>query len=261
MNDALYIAATGMQAHQRSVEAIANNLANVNTAGYKKTRVAFADLVYRNLNGAGPATTDGSVPAQLLQGSGVSVAAIIKEFSGGDLKNTGHAFDFAVQGEGFIELANEDGGAAFIRSGTFGVDKDGFLTAAGGLQVKPAMHVGSDLSELVIGTDGRVQVRARAQDPLSEVGRLDLVRFPDVSGLAASSNGAYRATEHSGEPIAAQAGEDGMGLVYQGQLEGSNVNLTEEMVQLMTAQRAYESSVKLIQATDEMMSMSNNLRK
>lgn len=261
MNDALYIAATGMHAHQRSVEAIANNLANVNTSGYKKTRVAFADLVYRSLNGTAPAAADGTVPAQMLQGSGVGIATILKEFSGGELKKTGHAFDFAVQGEGFIELSPEDGSAAFVRSGTFGIDKDGFLTAAGGLQVKPAIHVGIDVSELVVGTDGRVQVRARAQDSLSEVGRLGLVRFPDVSSLAAISNGAYRTTEQSGEPIAAQAGEDGVGLVYQGQLEGSNVNLTEEMVELMTAQRAYESSVKLIQATDEMMSMSNNLRK
>jgi len=261
MNDALYIAATGMQAHQRSVETIANNLANVNTSGYKKARVSFSDLVYRSINGTSPLGADGLPSTQLLQGSGVGISAITKDFRSGELRQTGHPFDFSVEGAGLIELDSADGNPLFIRSGTFGVDKDGFLTAADGIPVKPSIHVGIDVSEFVVTGDGLVKVRARAQDPLLEAGRLDLVRFPDVTGLAAASGGAYHATERSGEPIRGQAGDDGIGLFHQGQLESSNVNLTEEMVALMTAQRAYESSVKLIQATDEMMSMSNNLRK
>jgi flagellar basal-body rod protein FlgG len=250
-----------MQAHQRSVEATANNLANVSTPGFKKSRVSFSDLIYRALN---PGVLQENTVAQitpLLQGSGVAIASITKQFSGGDLKKTDRPFDFAINGDGFIELTGPDGNPQFIRTGTLGVDKDGFLVAAGGLPVKPTVHVGSDLSELVISTDGRVQVRGNEQDPLVEVGRLELVRFPDVSGLDAAGNGTYRVSDRSGQPITGRANEEGMGALYQGYQENSNVNLTEEMVELMTAQRAYESSVKVIQAADEMMSMSNNLRK
>jgi flagellar basal-body rod protein FlgG len=261
MNDALYIAATGMHAHQRSVETIANNLANVNTIGFKRGRINFADLIYRPIGAKTSGPTDVMGTAQLMSGSGVGVSGIINVFSGGDLKKTDRPMDFAVRGEGFIELSAADGGSVFMRSGAFGIDKDGFLVAADGLPVKPSIHVGVDVSEVVIDTDGRVQARSRPQDPLAEVGQLELVRFPDVSGLAAAGNGTYRATANSGEPIAGRASENGMGQFAQGFQETSNVDMTEEMVALMTAQRAYESSVKVIQATDEMMSMSNSLRK
>jgi flagellar basal-body rod protein FlgG len=261
MNDALYIAATGMHAHQRSVETIANNLANVNTIGFKRGRINFADLIYRPVGVKAASVTDAMGGAPLVNGSGVAVARIVNVFEGGDLKKTDRPMDFAVRGEGFVELSAPDGGAVFMRSGRFGIDKDGYLVAADGLPVKPSIHVGIDVSDVVIETDGRVQARSRPQDALAEVGQLELVRFPDMSGLAAAGNGTYRATATSGEPITGRASENGMGQFAQGFPETSNVDMTEEMVALMTAQRAYESSVKVIQATDEMMSMSNSLRK
>lgn len=258
MNDALYIAATGMHMHQRNVESIANNLANVGTPGYKKAHVSFADLVYRS--------ADIALPAQALQsyapiGNGVSIAGILREFTAGELKKTDRPMDFAIQGDGFIELTTEGGGPAYTRAGTFGVDREGYLTAAGGMLIKPSIHVGLDAGALSIDAEGRVYTRGRSGDQMVEAGRMELVRFPDTSGLEALGQGAFRTTERSGEPVLGRAGQDGLGTLLQGYQEASNVNLTEEMVDLMSAQRAYESSVKVMQAMDEMLAMSNNLRK
>ncbi len=259
MNDSLYIAATGMHMQQKGVDTIANNLANVNTPGFKKGRVSFEDLVYRDLAGSAASLDAGG--GQRMQGSGVGVSTIFKSFLAGELKKTDAPMDLAIRGDGFLEVVAQDGAPAYTRGGTLTVDKDGFLAASGGYALKPSIHIGSDAREITIKADGTVMVRHRDQSEATEVGRIDLVRFSDTSGLSALGGNLYKSTERSGEPISGRAGEDGVGALAQGYVEASNVNLVEEMVDLMVAQRAYESSVKVIQASDEMLAMSNNLRK
>lgn len=260
MNDSLYIAATGMHMQQKSVDTIANNMANVNTPGYKRGRVSFEDMVYRDLGGA--SAVAGAPGAQRpWQGSGVAVSSILKSFVAGEIKQTGQRMDLAIQGEGFIEVVAADGTSAYTRGGALVIDKEGFLAGAGGHALKPAIHVGTDAREIAIEADGRVMVRSRDESSMVEAGRIELVRFADTSGLTALGSNLYQPTEGSGEAIAGRAGEDGLGTLAQGFVEASNVNLVEEMVELMMAQRAYESSVKVIQASDELLAMSNNLRK
>jgi flagellar basal-body rod protein FlgG len=260
MNDSLYIAATGMHMQQRSVDTISNNLANVTTPGFKKSKVGFADLVYRDLGGA-PATLDGAGAGRLWQGSGVALASITKSFAAGELKKTDLPLDLAIQGEGLFEVVAQEGMAAFSRGGSLVVDKDGFLATAEGHPLKPAIHIGADAEEVSVKADGRVLVRARGQAEALEAGRIELARFADPSGLTGLGGNLYRPSERSGDPIYGSPGEDGVGTIAQGFVEASNVNLVSEMVDLMVAQRAYESSVKVIQASDEMLAMSNNLRK
>lgn len=258
MNDSLYIAATGMHMQQKSVDTISNNLANVNTPGFKKGKVSFEDLVYRDLSGV--QGTEGA-GQRLWQGSGVAMSAIMKSFVAGELKKTDLPLDLAIQGEGFVEVVAQEGTSAYSRGGSLMVDKEGFLATATGHALKPAIHIGPDAKEISIKSDGRVLVRTRDGGDLVEVGRIELVRFSDTSGLTALGGNLYRPTERSGDPIYGRPGEDGVGTIAQGFVEGSNVNLVEEMVDLMVAQRAYESSVKIIQASDEMLAMSNNMRK
>lgn len=260
MNDSLYIAATGMQMQQKNVDTISNNLANISTPGYKSARVNFEDLMYRDLSGAATLSDAGSAN-QLLQGGGVSVASIIKSFASGELKKTDSQFDVAIQGDGFIEVVDTNGTAAYMRGGTFSVDKDGFLVTSAGQSLKSSIRVGTDAKSITIGADGRVLVQSTSQATATEVGKIDLVRFADVSGLEALGGNLYRPTERSGDSIAGTPGEENMGTFAQGYQEASNVNLVQQMVDLMVAQRAYESSSKVIQASDEMIAMSNNLRK
>ncbi|HZV64526.1 MAG TPA: flagellar basal-body rod protein FlgG [Telluria sp.] len=260
MNDSLYIAATGMHMQQKGVDTIANNLANVNTPGFKRGRVTFEDLVYRDLSGA-PASLDSGSAPRLLQGSGVGLASIFKSFAAGELQKTDGPLDLAIQGDGFLEVVGADGAPAFTRGGGMMVDKDGFLASAGGLPLKPAIHIGLDAKQITIKPDGHVLVRTTDQGDALDVGRIDLVHFTDSSGLAALGANLYKTSDRSGDAIVGHPGEDGVGTLAQGFVEASNVNLVEEMVNLMVAQRAYESSVKVIQASDEMLAMSNNLRK
>lgn len=260
MNDSMYIAATGMQMQQASVDTIANNLANISTPGFKKSRVSFQDLVYRDLGGV-RGTAAGVASPSLWQGSGVGMAGIVKTFAGGELKQTGQSMDFAIRGDGFFEVTAADGNPAFTRGGSLIVDHDGYLATSDGYQMRPAMQVGSDAQDLTVSAAGVVTARLAGQSTPSELGRIELARFADRSGLAAMGGSLYRPTEASGDAIYGSAGDTGLGTVAQGYLEGSNVNLVDEMMNLMVAQRAYESSVKVIQASDEMLAMSNNLRK
>jgi flagellar basal-body rod protein FlgG len=261
VSDAFHIAATGMHMQQKNVETVANNLANINTPGFKKARVNFVDMVYRGLASANPSISTVNGPS-LMQGSGVAIASLDKSFSQGELKQTGNAMDVAIQGEGFIELNHvEDGSLVYSRGGVLTVDTNGMLSTADGYAIKPAIHVGKDVAAISISTDGRVMVSPKNSTESFEAGRIGLVSFADASGLLGLGNNLYRASDRSGDAIALNAGEDGAGTLVQGALENSNVSLVEEMVSLTVAQRAYESSVKVLQAVDEMLAMSNNLRK
>jgi len=259
MNDSLYIAATGMHMQQKSVDTIANNLANVNTPGFKKGRVSFEDMVSREVSRAARGD-DVQAGQNLWQGRGVGIFSLSQVFTAGDLKKTDSAMDVAIKGEGFFEVVDVDGTPAYSRGGTLSVDKDGFLATADGHVFKPAIHVGNDAREVTLSTDGRVMV-SRDKGEASEVGRIELARFSDTTGLLSLGGNLYKPSERSGDAIYGKLGDDGLGTLAKGFLESSNVKLIEEMVDLMVAQRAYESSVKVIQASDEMLGMSNNLRK
>lgn len=258
MFDALYIGATGMQAQQARVDAIANNLANVNTPAFKKGRVNFSDLVVTT---TAPDNSDAGVFAVATSAVGVQLAAVTKVFDAGDLKKTDEPLDVAIAGDGFLELAMPDGSRAFARGGTLKVNADGLLAMSDGTPLKPAMAIPDNAQGLVISASGRVQVSVPGQSAPIEVGQIELVRFANTQALAAQGGNVYRASDASGEPIGGRPAEDGMGTLVQGSLEGSNVRLVDEMVDLMTSQRAYEASVKVVQAADEMLAMVNGLRR
>lgn len=263
MFDALQIAATGMQAQQMHVDAIANNLANVNTPGYKKSRVAFVDLVTQAAASSTRAGTEDAVATLVAQrtGSGVGIASIGKMFDLGDLRKTESAMDVAIAGDGFLEITMADGSRAWSRGGTLKVSPDGTLATQSGHALKPSITVPTDTQTLTIAADGKVHAASAARPTPVDLGQLQMVRFMSPQTLTAMGDGLYRAGEGSGEPIGGRAGEDAMGALRQGYLEGSNVKLVDEMVNLMVAQRAYEASVKVVQASDDMLGMINSLRR
>jgi len=263
MFDSLYIGATGMHAQQMNVDAVANNLANVNTVGYKRARVSFVDLIAREASRvqAGDAPLLSSADDVSRAGVGVGVVGIAKVFEMGDIKKTDSAYDLAISGEGFFEVTLPDGTSAFSRGGSFKVGADGLLSTQAGHPLKPAIAIPETAQSLTVTQDGKVLVRMPDQATPVELGQLDLVRFTNTAGLTPRGDNEYRASATSGEPISGRAGEDAMGTVRQGYLEGSNVKLVDEMVNLMVAQRAYEASVKVVQASDEMLGMVNSLRR
>lgn len=265
MLDAFFIAATGMQAQQQHVDTIANNLANVNTPGFKKARVNFTDLVARANVGTARAAADadllGVVTRPLMMGAGVSVASRSASFETGELKKTDAPLDVAIVGEGFLEVVMNDGSRAFSRGGTLKVDSDGMLALNPGQVLKPSISVPPGTEKIAIAPDGTVRAKLAGQAQPVEIGRLELVRFQNLTGLTPLGDNLFRATESSGEPTTARAGEDGTGTLSQGFIELSNVRLVDEMVSLMVAQRAYEASLKVAAASDEMLGLINNLRK
>ena len=264
MFDSLYIGATGMQAQQMNVDTIANNLANVNTTGFKKARISFSDLVSRGVSGESSAMANesyGIFSRGLSVGAGVSIANLAKIFDVGDLKKTDAPLDLSIQGEGFIEVVMPDGSSGFTRGGSLNVSKDGVLSLQNGYPLKSSVNIPGDAQSVVIHPDGRVQVKTSGQNTPMDIGKLDLVRFTSPQGLSAQGDNLYLSTTMSGEPIATRVGEEGVGTFAQGYLEGSNVKMVEEMVNLMVAQRSYEANVKVVQAADEILGMINGLRR
>jgi flagellar basal-body rod protein FlgG len=263
MFDALYIAATGMQAQQLNVDTIANNLTNANTAGFKKSRVAFADLVTSEATRfpKGNEADAGPMAAARRLGSGVGVVRMDRMFDAGDLRQTGAALDVAIQGSGFLELSMPDGTLGYSRGGTLKINNEGQLVTLGGNVLRPGIQVPVNAQDIRISNDGRVTARLPGHTTPAELGQLELVRFANPAMLQSLGDGVYRVTEGSGEAITSHAGHDDSGSIVQGAIEGSNVKLGDEMIDLMIAQRAYAASVKVVQASDEMLGMVNNLRK
>lgn len=262
MNDAYFVAATGMSAQQLQLDAISNNLVNVFTAGYKKQRVSFQELVAQTAPGADaavPGSTGG--PAEALRGAGVLARPGDKLFSPGDVRKTDSAMDVAIRGNGFLEVILPDGSSGYSRGGTLTVNKDGLLADANGHPFKAQITVRADAAALSIQPDGKVSARLGGDAKATELGQLDLVDFSQPGGLVSLGDGVYQATERSGDPIAVTAGVDGSGTLAQGMLELSNVDMVEELSSLMLAQRSYGLSVKVLQAADEMAAMANNLRR
>ncbi|MBL8515543.1 MAG: flagellar basal-body rod protein FlgG [Betaproteobacteria bacterium] len=257
MIEALHIAATGMQAQQTNLDTIANNLANVQSVGFKRSRLNFGEVVSAEVT----RNSGAEVRPTLSGGAGVGVRGVLKVFDTGDMRKTASPLDLAVQGEGFFEVAMADGATAFTRGGTFIVNRDRYLALATGDALKAGIQVPEGADALSITAEGKVIASLPGRTGLVELGVLELVRFANPSGLQAQGDGLYRATVDSGEPILARNGDGSAGKIMQGYLEGSNVKLVDEFVNLMLAQRAYEASAKVIQAADEVLGLVNGLRK
>lgn len=260
----LWTAATGMNGQQSNIDAISNNLSNVNTTGFKQQRVEFEDLLYHNVKLAGtPATEDTVTPVGIQQGHGVKIAATQRIMSQGSLQNTGVATDVAIVGDGFFRVQKYDGSWAYTRDGSFKVDSTGQLVTAEGLRVMPEIILpdGYDVQTLNVTQDGRVEVKVNGNRDPVEVGQIELYRFPNEVGLQADGSNLYLVTQASGGPIAQRPGFEGMGKLQHKFLEMSNVSVVNELVQMIVAQRAYEFNSKAIQTSDTMLSTAVNLKR
>lgn len=261
MDSALWVSKTGVEAQQRRMTSISNNLANVNTTGYKRSMVVFEDLLYQNLRQAGGQTSqDAQLPSGLYLGTGVRVVATEKQHTQGNLIKTDGALDTAIEGRGFFQVLLPDGSLAYSRDGGFQVDANGALVTANGMQVQPSITIPSDAQNISIGTDGSVSATSPGTATPTAVGSLQLVDFQNATGLQPIGKNLYIETAASGTPQIGTPGQNGLGSLTQGFLESSNVNVVEELVGMIEAQRAYEMNAKAIQATDSMLRyVTNNL--
>ena len=252
---ALSIAATGMQAQQTNVEVIANNLANMNTAGFKRERAEFEDLLYQNVEQPGSQTSDSGtiVPAGIQLGAGVRTSAVYRISSQGDLKQTSNPYDLAINGAGFFRIQLPDGTDAYTRAGSFGLSATGQIVTDKGYTVAPGIAVPATATKVSINAQGQVLADIPGQTAPQSVGQLELTRFPNEAGLNALGGNLYSETPASGSPQAGVPGATGYGTLQQGYLETANVNPVEEMTALISAQRAYEMNSKVISAADTMM--------
>lgn len=258
---ALYTAGTGMKVQQLTVDVIANNLANANTAGFKRSQLDFQDLLYVNMQRPGLETARGHAsPTGLQVGSGARAASTTKVFSQGVLEETSRDLDLAIQGEGFFQVGLPDGATAYTRDGSFRLDAAGNLVTTDGLKVDPGIAIPSNATSLTIGKDGTVSATtADSPQKATQIGRLSLARFPNAAGLSSEGGNLYRETPSSGAAVVAPAGESGMGQLAQRFLERSNVEVVSELVHMIIAQRAYEVNSRAIRTGDDMLALVNNL--
>jgi len=264
MMRALWTGASGMIGQQFNINTIANNLANVNTTGFKKNRTDFEDLLYQTNQLAGTPATELTVyPTGIQVGAGVRVSATPKEFTQGPLQSTGGVSDMAIEGEGFFRVLNLDGTYAYTRDGSFKIDDNGQLVTSDGYKVLPELILPPNFvrDSLTISQDGRVTVKVAGNDNPITVGQIELYRFVNPAGLEAVGQNLFKVTNASGNAIAGRPGFDGMGRVEQKFLEMSNVSVVREMVDMIVAQRAYEMNSKTIQTSDTMLGIANNLKR
>lgn len=260
----LWTAATGMNGMQFKVDTIANNMANVNTTGFKKSRADFEDLLYQTMKTAGtPATEDTVTPTGIQVGLGVRTAATQKMFTQGSLQATGNKLDLAITGEGFFRIQLPDGSMAYTRDGSFKIDSNGQILTSNGYKLIPEMIMpeGFEFNNISISQEGLVEVTVAGSNETLEVGEISLYRFVNPAGLTALGENLYRETVASGESIEGQAGVDGQGQLRQGFLEMSNVKVVDEMVDMIVAQRAYEMNSKAVTTSDNMLSTAVNLKR
>lgn len=257
MSDALYVGAIGLQAQERALNVISNNIANINTPAFKRSDVRFSAMI--------ASRNDPDVPAATLSdgfaAAGVMASAAPAMDEPGELQSTGQAMDLAIQGRGFIELMGPGGQTLLWRGGTLKIGDDGMIAAAGsGLPLKAAITVPQDATGITIGSDGTVRALTSTDAEPVEIGQIQLVTASDASGFAALDGGLYRVDDDS-RLRSAQAGEDGAGTLVQGSIERSNVEMSTQMVQLMLVQRAYAANAQIVQAADQLMAIANGLRR
>jgi flagellar basal-body rod protein FlgG len=258
----LFTAATGMQAQSLNVDVISNNLANVNTVGYKRGRADFQDLLYQTIKAPGAPSAEGvQVPTGLQVGLGVKPVAVQKLFTQGDFINTGNSLDVVIEGDGFFQITRPDGTLAYSRAGAFKLDKDGRIVTSDGYPIEPAITIPSDTTSITIGSDGKVTVLQAGTTTPTEIGTIETARFVNPGGLLAIGKNLFLLTDASGEAIVGTPGTEGRGTLSQGFLEMSNVNVVEELANLIIAQRAFEINSRAVQASDEMLQTTSALRR
>lgn len=258
---ALYTGATGMIAQQTAVDSTANNIANVDTTGYKRGMVEFQDLLYQTVRSPGGETLAGlQVPTGIQIGLGVRVAAIEKIFTQGVLENTAAPLNVAIEGEGFFQLRNPiDGTLHYTRDGTFTLNAQGQIVSANGFFLEPAITIPQDALSITIGQDGTVSVLLPQQVNATQVGQITLARFVNPTGLLAEGQNQFFETPASGPPLVSNPGLNGNGLLRQGFLEGSNVQVVTELINLILAQRAFEFNSRTVRVSDSMLATTAEL--
>ncbi len=259
---ALYTAATGMNAQETNIDVISNNLANVNTVGFKKGRADFQDLMYQYAVEPGAPTSQISInPSGVQIGLGVKTASVQKVFTQGDLSSTGNQLDVAIEGDGFFQIQRPDGTIAYTRSGAFQLDQNGQIVTSDGYILAPGITIPPDSLGITIAQDGTITVKQPNTAVPNQVGQLLAVRFPNNGGLRALGQNLYEETQASGAPVNGIFNQVGFGRLNQGFLESSNVSVVEQVVNMITAQRAYEASSKGITTADEMLNQVINLKR
>ncbi|MBB6123813.1 flagellar basal-body rod protein FlgG [Sphingobium subterraneum] len=257
-NAALHVARSGLDAQNTKMQVIANNLANVNTTGFKKDRADFQTLAYQQLIAAGAASdAESKFATGLSLGTGVMLAGTSRQDSQGTLNVTGNALDLAIEGNGYFQIQRSDGTTAYTRAGNFQRSAEGTVVTSDGLQVLPQITVPDGATSITVGNDGTVSATLQGQTAPVEVGKIELASFMNPAGLQSIGNNLLVETAASGAPQVGAAGLDGRGALRQGSLESSNVNVVEELVDMIETQRAYEVNSKMIKATDEMLQYAN----
>ena len=251
----LWIAKTGMDAQQTRLDAISHNLANVSTNGYKRGQATFEDLLYQNMRQVGAQSTQQTtLPTGLQLGTGVRTVATSRVFTQGNLNETGNSFDIAIDGQGFFQVQQRDGTVGYTRDGSFRVDAQGQLVTSNGMTVMPGITIPANSHGVTVGADGAVSVTASGAAASTQVGQLQIANFVNPAGLDPRGQNVFAESAASGSPNTGAPGTNGLGSLHQGYVETSNVNIVEELVSMIQAQRAYEINSKAIQTSDQMLS-------
>ncbi|AEK58114.1 MULTISPECIES: flagellar basal-body rod protein FlgG [Acidithiobacillus] len=254
MMRSLYVAATGLEGEQTKMDVIANNLANVNTTGFKQSRAVFQDLLYQNLRQPGAQSSQTTqYPSGLQLGTGVRVVATERLMTQGNLTSTGNALDLGINGQGFFQIMQPDGTIAYTRDGTFQLNNQGQLVTSNGYLLQPPVTIPPNAQSITIGTDGTVSVVLPGQSQPQQVGSIQLANFINPTGLQSIGDNLYLQTGSSGAPQTGQPTLNGLGSVQQGYLESSNVNVVSELVDMIATQRAYEINSKAVSTSDSML--------
>jgi len=257
---ALSNASSGMRAQETNIDVLSNNLANVNTAGYKRSRAEFADLFYEARTKPGAPSPDGTpLPVGLEIGHGVRTVATYKDFGGGEMRQTTNPLDLAIEGRGFFQISQADGTRAFTRAGIFKTNSQGQMVNVDGYQLDPEISIPEDATSITISENGVVSVTLGGDSQQVEVGQIQLATFPNPAGLASVGRNLYEETPASGQSVLGTPGEEGAGRLLQGFVESSNVAVVSEMIDLIAAQRAYEVNSKVIQAADQMLQQTTRI--
>jgi flagellar basal-body rod protein FlgG len=251
-----------MQSQQKNIDVVSNNLANVNTAGFKKSRADFQDLMYQNLKTTGsPSTNSTQIPTGIQIGLGSRLAAVTKIFTTGDFTQSGNELDMAIQGDGFFQIQQPDGTTGYTRAGAFKKDSQGRVVTSDGHPLLPEIVIPANATKINIGSDGTFSAMQAGQNTPTTLGNIQLATFSNPAGLSAVGQNLFIPTDASGAATTGTPGQTGLGTIGQGFLEMSNVNVAEEMVNMIVGQRAYEINSKAVQASDEMLQTANNLRR
>jgi flagellar basal-body rod protein FlgG len=258
----LYTGATGMIAQQMNVDVIANNLANVNTLGFKKSRADFEDLLYQTVRAPGTVTSSGAqVPTGIQVGLGVKPSGVTKLFQQGTVQNTQNEMDISIEGKGFFQIQKPDGSIAYTRAGNFQLDNTGQIVNIEGYPLYPTVTVPQDATVVSIDSQGKISATQANQTTPTQLGQIELTNFINPAGLSSDGKSLLRETDASGPPVSGTPGTNELGTVLQGYTEGSNVSVVEELTQMIMAQRGYEVNSKAVTASDEMLQTATNLKR